>query len=399
MIFPLYQNQYLDPSKMSYNNYSQITTDTSALDEDFLHPLTSIGEVLVNAEMASGSVTSAMQNNNAKYPLPSGQSLQMVGRTRRCAVAYRLIDEGNYMNNSFGRGDSSTVSGITSINGQGYAGESQASFMSRIQPIGIVQQETENNGDRRFNIHIGGLYTVVNNGNRDIVAGDWVMVYAPRLDEIKEGGRGKDHDINGYYELWLVPYHPSLHQATSASIYACLTQRCKGEDVHYATDGRPYVPEYERMCEHLMDAFMDNGVIFIEYLRASGFLANIAAAPTSKDRADLYAGALGDIGHSHFYSKKGINRELRQECINAFFLDRLSSSKANTAYTAANYFTGNDVNSRKMRECQLEAVSLALTEQANFIHTITKNVIGKAVTSGAPKKNFDMQLCSMIGCK
>lgn len=380
-------------------NFDKIVSESGVTDEDFISPITSVGEVMVNGAMATGSVISAMQNKSAKYPLPSGQSLEMVGRTRRAALAYRLIDENDYLDNSFERYSSSTVAALTSINGQGQAGESQASFMSRIQVIGIIQQETDINGSKLFNIHIGGVYTMINNSNRDIVAGDWLAAYSPRLDEIKEGGRGKEHDLNGYYELWIVPYDPSLHQSTPAHIYACLTQHNEDRDIHNAKDGRAFMPEYESMCDHLLDSFMDLGIVFVEFMFQKGLieLKNVRGGNSKKDRVELYVNLLTELGNTHFYSEKQTKPAVRQQYLNALFLDRLL--RKGETYEEANYFPGSNKNERLLRECQLEAVSLGITEQANFVHTITKNVFGKAVTSGAPKKNFQAQLCSMIGCK
>ncbi len=380
-------------------NYDKIVTESGVTDEDFISPVTPVGEVLINGAIATGSVIAAMQNKSAKYPLPSGQSLEMVGRVRRAALVFRLIDENDYLENSFERYSNTTAAGITSLNGQGHAGESQANFMSRIQIMGLAFQDTEENGAKLFNIHIGGVYTMINNSNRDIVAGDWLMGYAPRLDEIKEGGRGKEHDLNGYYELWVVPYDPSLHQATSAHIYACLSQHNEDRDVHNARDGRAFMPEYESMCDHLLDSFMDLGIVFVEFMFKKGLIEikDGRGGNSDKDRFAVYAALLAELGNSHFYSEKTSKPASRQKYLNALFLDRLVRTK--DTYKEANYFPGSDRNEKLLRDCQMEAVSLGITEQANFVHTITKNVIGKAQTSAMPKKNFQAQLCSMIGCK
>lgn len=382
---------------MSYNNFSKVVSDSGELDEDFISPMSSQGEVIVNGIIASGTVISAM-HGNGYYPLPSGSSREMVGRTRRAAVAYRLIDDNDHLDGVSNANSDSTVAAITCLNGAGRPNDTPATLLSRIEPIGIVQQETELNGDRRFNIHIGGQYTMINNSNRDIVAGDWLMIYAPSLTEMKQGGRGKMHDENGYVELWLVPYHPSIHKAQPAQMYACLTQLCASDSTHTSLDGKAYLPAYEEMCEHIMDSFMDVGITFIEYLRYLGALNRITLLATDEDRAKFYANLLGMLGHSQFFTKTGMDRNARQECLNAFFLERLSTSKNNEAYKKANFFPGDDPASRKMRQCQLDGVSLGMTEQASFNFDTTKNIMGKAVTSAAPKKNYQIQLTS-YACK
>lgn len=378
-------------------NFSQVVTQSGAIDEDFIAPVTPVGEVLVNGAIATGSVIAAMQNKNARYPLPSGQSLEMVGRVRRAAIVYRLVDENDYLENSFERYSNTTVAGLTALNGQGHANESQASFMSRIQVIGIAQQETEQNGSKLFNIHIGGVYTMINNSDRDIAAGDWLMAYAPRPDEVKQGGRGKEHDANGYVELWMVPYDPSIHQATSAHIYACLSEHNIERDARTNTmDTGAYLQEYVSMCDHLLDSFMDLGLIFVEFMVKNN-LVTVNGAATDAQRHTIYANLLTQLGNTQFYTQHGTQPALRQQYLEALFLDRLVQK--GDIYKRANYFPGNDKQQRTLRECQLEAVSLGLTEQANFVHSITKHVFAKAITSAAPKKNLQVQLCSMIGCK
>lgn len=365
-------------------NYDSVVSQSGVTDEDFISPVTSIGEVLVNGAIATGSVIAAMTNKTAKYPLPSGQSLEMVGRVRRAALVYRLIDENDYLENSFERYSNATVAGLTSINGQGQAADSQMAFMRRIQVIGIAQQDTEENGSKLFNIHIGGVYTMVNNSNRDIVAGDWLRAYAPRTDEVKQGGRNKEHDQNGYLELWMVPYKASDHQVTSAHMYACLTQN----------DGKVYMEEYTEMCDKLLDSFMALGVIFVEFM-FNRQLVDVKGP--NKDRVALYAGLLAELGHSNFLSKSSTKQDLRKELLDALFIDRLVQK--GPTYERANYFPGKDTNSQILRDCQFEAVSLGTVTMAEFVHDISRHVFGKAVTSMAPKKNGQVQLCSMIGCK
>lgn len=391
-------------------NFDTVVSQSGEVDEDFISPITEQGVMLVNGAIHTGALTAATRNTNPKYTLPSGQSAQMVGLTRRAALVYRPIDENNYLGGFGSRGDNTTVMGLTALNGQGHAGESQASFMSRIQVIGIAQQDTENNGSKRFNIHIGGMYTMINNSNRDIVAGDWLMAYAPRADEIKQGGRGKEHDANGYLELWMVPYHPSIHQVTTANIYQCLSLRYNDRNPSrpHSVNGKEYIEEYETMCDILLDSFMDIGITFLEFLASSNVItvnknlqAGTGAAANRKERAEAYAKLLARLDHSHFMSKDQKVPEDRKRLIDSLFVERLSQKDKE----------GNDVDyfdfpimqqsstTKKLRDSQMGGVAKGLVEMARLNHTITKNVFGKALTSAAPKKNLNVQLCSMIGCK
>lgn len=390
-------------TKMSYGT---TMSQVGSYDEDFISPISPIGGVILNGCMANGSVISAQRNATPFYPMPSGSATELVGRTRNTAIVYRLIDEEGYLSNSYQRPSNTAVAGLSSLNGQGQAGESQAQFMSRIAPIGIANQDTEVNGSSLFNIYVGGIHTVINNSNRDIVAGDWIMAYNPRPEEVSQGGRGKEADANGYVELWMVPYHPSIHQITTAHIYQCLTMRYNDRGKSHAVQGRQYLQEYETMCDHLLDSFMDFGLIFTEFLATRGFITvnkdEMSGTPTGNldERATAYAKLFSRLDHSHFTSKKQIEPELRKALVDAFFVTRLSTKDATEG--KSDFFvskTKTDIDMRKLRDCQREASSICLMETTRFAHTITKNVIGKATTSAAPKKNFNLQLCSMIGCK
>ena len=339
---------------------------------------------------------SAMQNKSPLYPLPTGQFVDMVGKVRIADIVYRFIDDNEYVNSSYERYSNTTTAGLSSINGQGYAGESQQSFLARIQVLGLAFMENDINGSKLFNIHCGGLYTVVNTGNEDICAGDWVIVYAPRMDEIKEGGRGEDADANGVITLWLKPYHPAIHQNTPRHIYSCLTRLNSGFGVHSTKEGKSYLPEYEDQCNHLFDSLLDTGMIFVEFLKRHG-LIEFKIESTKNDSAKLYAPLFEKLGHTRFYKESLVDSILRQEMLNAFFLAQLT--RKTDDYDDANYFSGQSDDHKLLRNCQLEAISIALAEQARFIHTITKNIIGKAVTSMAPKKNGQLQLCSYICAK
>lgn len=367
-----------------------------ARNRDFLSPVTPTGQVLFNGAIAQGAVIAAMQNKSPLYPLPGGQFQEMVGRVRVADVVYKFIDDNDYLQSSYNRNMNATTSGLSSINGQGYAGESQHSFLSRIQVLGLAFMENDKNGSKLFNIHCGGLYTVVNTGNEDLVAGGWVMVYAPRLDEVKEGGRGEDADANGLITLWLKPYHPEIHRNTPKHLYHCLTRLNMGKDIHTTADGKAYLPEYEDQCNDIFDSFLDIGLIFTEYLRTSG-LIKLEVDGKEIESVRLYSNILEKLGHRRFYNIKNLNSLKRQELLNAFFLPQLT--RKTTDYDEANYFYGTDEDSKNLRGCQLEAVSIALVTQARFIHTITKNIIGKCITSMAPKENGQLQLCAYIGSK
>lgn len=375
--------------------YGNTNGATNGVDQAFLSPITPVGAVLFNGAIAQGALISAMQNKSAKYPLPSGQSLELVGRVRKADVVYRFIDEHEYNEPSHGRNNNTQVSALSSINGQGFVGESEASFLSRIQVLGIADMENDMNGSQLFNIQCGGIYTIMNVSNQDISTGDWLMVYAPRLDEVREGGRGLEADNNGLMTLWLVPYHPEIHQSTPAHVFTCLSRMNEGLGIHSTIDGKSFMPEYESMCNSQFDAFMGSGMIFLEFLRKRGLVKFETAQNVTP--ANLYAALFERLGHTRFYNEKRQDPEMRQELLNALFLQRLS--RKTDDYEAANYFPTNEENQRKLRQCQLETIDIGLSSQSRLIHNITKNILGKAITPMRPKGNGSFQMCSYIGAK
>jgi len=365
-------------------------------DEGFLAPVTPVGAVLFNGEINTTSVTNATTNTAPKYPLPGSHYLDYVGKVRQADVVYRFIDQHEFVEGGSERYTNTTVSGLSSLNGQGISGESEAAFMRRVQVLGLAFQDNEQNGSTRFNIHCGGIYTVVNNGNKNIPAGCWVRVRAPRLDELREGGRGEDADANGVVTLWLEPYYPEVHQATPTQIWHCLSRINSGPNIHTTRGGKHYMPEYEDMCRALFDSFLDVGLVLIEFLVRKGTLA-WAGEGADRPSPMVLSALMGLLGHDRFRTNATANPILRQELVDAFFLAQLN--RASEEYSEANFFSGRTEAERTLHECQMEGSGIAIDAFSRFIHTLTKDIIGRAVTSMAPKKNGQLHVLSYTGSK
>jgi hypothetical protein len=358
-------------------------------DENFLSPVTPSGQVLFNGKISQGAFITANNNPSPKYPMPTGQYRDWVGKVRTADVVWKYVDDMECMDECFGNRSTTNaqVSGISALNGQGHAGESGASFLSRIQPLGLAFMPNDDNGSHLFNIHSGGKYTIINLSNKDIKGGDWLMIYAPELREIQEGGRGKEPDRNGLVTLWLVPYHPEIHQNTSAAIYNCLSRMNEG--VRGETrEGKNYMAEYEDQCIALFDAFLNIGILFVEFLQRQGALTLNADIPAN----DLYAGILATLGHTHFFNSDKVNPERRQKLLNVLFIDRLP--RKSESFAEASYFDASQ--DEMLYKGQFEAVSSVLVAMARFQHAINNRIMGKAITSMAPKKNGEFQLRSYI---
>ena len=373
---------------MSFNTYDSYGSGTT--NEKFMSPVTPSGQVLFNGAIAEGAVIAAMNNKSPKWPLPKGVFLSSVGTVRVADVVWNYTDANQYVQSNYERYANTTTVGLSSINGQGNVNESEATFLSRIQILGLAFMENDVNNSKLFNIHCGGLYTVMNLSNVDIVAGNWLIVYAPSPSEVAEGGRGEDADLNGVMTLWFKPYHPEIHRFTPRQIYACLTQRNLGPDVHTTLDGKLFLPEYETLCDDIFDSCLNIGLVFVEALRGYGI---VKMEDETAKPGDTYNTFMEAVGHKRFFSRNRANPETRQQMINAFFLPAVKRNSDD--FDMANFFA----NDKRLRECQMEATDVALVSMARFIQTITKNIIGKAITSMGPKKNGQMQLCSYIGGK
>ncbi len=373
---------------MSFNNYDAEHGGVGQItNEAFMSPLTPSGQVLFNGVVAEGAVIAAFNNPSPKWPLPRGATLAKVGTVRVADVVYALIDGNQYMQSQYERYSNTDVVGLSSINGQGRADQTEAQFLARVQPLGLAFMPNDENSSKRFNIHCGGLYTIMNVSNVDIVAGNWLMIYAPTPQEASEGGRGLEDDANGLVTLWLKPYFPEIHRLHPPQIYACLTRRAMGGDVHTSSDGRAYLVEYGNTCDDLFDAFLGIGVAFVKYLTEAG---EVRTTRASGDMDALLSEVMQTAGHKAFYSAQYANNDVRQQLINLFFLAQVRAKTPE--HEEANGFSTH----KQLAEAQRRAPTMMFVSIARFLHTINKNIMGKAITSMAPKKNGNMQLCSYM---
>lgn len=372
---------------MSFNSFDAERGGVGDVtNEAFMSPITPSGQALFNGTIAEGAVITAFNNQSPLWPLPKGATLTKVGTVRIADIVYAFIDGNRYMQSQYERYSNTDVVGLSSINGQGRADQTPAQFLARVQPLGLAFMPNDQNGSKRFNIHCGGLYTICNVSNVDIVAGNWLMVYAPDPKEAAEGGRGEEDDANGLITLWLKPYYPEIHRLHPPQIYACLTRRAMGDDVHTSGDGRSWMIEYENTCDDLFDAFMGIGAAFIKYMTEAGELS----VSKGGNIDSLLAGVMQAAGHKSFYSAQYANADVRQQLINLFFLGQVHAKTPE--YEEANVFSHH----KQLADAQRRAPTMMLVSLARFIHTITKNIMGKAITSMAPKKNGNMQLCSYM---
>lgn len=357
-----------------------------------MRPITKIGVVLFNGGIDRGAVISASNKVNPYYPPPKGQFHNWYGKMRYADIAWRFIDEhagscASTYNNQY---SNATVTAMVAINGQGTKAKAPSSrkarhvnqnefFLSRINILGLVDAPNDENESPLFNIHCGGIQTITNISNVNIRAGDWLIAYAPRLEEVGEGGRRQDADNNGVMTLWLKPYSPSDNANTPPQILQCLTEVNESDAKGIKFNRTECLPEYVDQCERLFESFVNIGVTFMKWVQTKeagkGDLTN-------SDFMDIIA----TLGHQQNYNAGKVNYKARQSLTDALF----------ACVTHEDLFSNADSNGKKLNKIQRQGVSLALAEQARYIHGVTKNIMGKALTSMEPGQDGMFQHCSYM---
>jgi hypothetical protein len=284
-----------------------------------------------------------------------------------------------HYNSSYGN---TTVVGMVSLNGQGDGAgilgkrrhlDQNELFLSKIDILGIADFANDENEGQLFNIHCGGTQTLTNVCNVNWRAGDWLIAYAPRLEELSEGGRGQDADNNGVITLWLKPYDVSAHKNTPVQILHCLTEVNTSESRGLELNRSSFIPEYADQCERLLESMINIGITFMKWTQK-------AKGGVPVDTQD-YVELLRELGHRSFYATGEQNFDLKQSLV-----DHLFACAVPTGSDKNNCF-GNSSLEKSLNHCQRQGVSLALFEQARFIKTVTKNIVGKALTSTEPGRD------------
>lgn len=326
------------------------------LNSNFIHPKRSVGEVVFNAKINGCMVVQGTHNRTPIWPLPNGQALEMMRKTRRGDIVWAYTNEyqtSNLMKSSSTHSnvETDTIEGLVSINGHGQNKEENHDFMSRIYPIGIASIPNDKNETDRFMCQFGGIVTTINNGSQRINAGDYVRAYAPSLDERLEGGRGEEVDKNGVMTLWYMPYKPEDHRWTTRNI-----QRSLLADRGTHTD-----------------AFKKASVTLIQQLIRTSVIVQSVMGSTAalKNNWDELVRASGN-------AKQSDN-----------IISKLTTDEKTNILNVLVPALCEDDNRTKLQS----PISTMLISQAWLVKNQLKNVLGKAVTSADPRKNFEIELC------
>lgn len=377
---------------MSRFTYGTTTTfgNRDSYNSKFLSPITPTGQVLINGKMDQSQVSFGSNNSRPKWALPTGSFFDSLGVVETGDIVWKPVCSNVFMNTTE-RDENIHARAISCLNGQGLTEETTEEFMQRIDILGLAFMSNDKNNTQYFNIHVGGIYTIRNNGNEDINIGDYVMAYAPRPDEVNKGGKGESSDANGVVKLWVKPYRPEHHKLTAGNIYRVLT-RSNTEDRKFRNrtpNGLPYLPELVDQCHNMFDSWVSIGMTILLACDAS---EDIPVSITG-DRASVIKNILEKLGHKRFENEGLIDRDFKQQVIDSIFVQELQGTHQKSRLFFGNDKTMNSVEDRLMR-CQLEGPQNQLYETARFISHVTKKILGKAISCGTPKGDFNIQLCA-----
>ena len=387
------------------------------------------GIVKLNALIDWTAIKWAGDNTNPLFARPEGQYSLSYQTVRTAEIAYRIRSGINSSIYEFRSQDARTedigVPAITALNGQGNA-KQRESFISTIEIIGIVMQETEENNDSRFNIHTGGLHTITNNGNKAIEPGSWVMAYVPKQKEISSGGTDHPADKAGRVTLWYKQYDAAIHKFTPKGVYRCLTSNDE--------ERKRFLPEYTRACNGFEQGYISNAIIVIKVLLDKGLLdigPNMSQTGLNKKiakslgqkgkwssvrnntRKALYVMmALSYMLGSYRFvdmegstnksdvKKNGIISTIRQHLYIPY--SKKNGDPMPYLFTRTDTATKSSIRRGTKGEkiekdkslfesLQTDAAQLPLIAQASLLHHVVDTILGKAQTGATPGKDLELQ--------
>jgi len=367
------------------------------MNEGHQRPLKSVGTVLLNGILSEedAAVASTSSSTPVLFPLATGVHAASVSEVRQGEIVYRFIGQASHGARTMRDGritDNTSVAGLTSLCGQGWAGETAEALARRIQVDGIVENGTNNSKTRRWNTLIGGVHTVRNNSIWPIAAGDRLIAHVPSPAEVaqarKDPGayRRTEAEIEGDVRLWYKPYEPALHRAQLRPMYRALT----GPTSH-ATE--QHERGYVRQCNALFDAAC--GISLVVIGKMWPHIASIMTpggpgpAPTAAQLKQM----LDAMGYQTHLDKPGA----KPVAMRGTLIDALFASVSQYENPAENpKLAPNDTSDEAVivNRAQTDAMAIYLVETAQFIEELTNRIIGQAKTPARPGQDFSLELCN-----
>ncbi len=323
------------------------------------------GVVVQNGEIHIGLLTQAKrQNRKPYYPLPSGTALERMDTVANGDVLYTMNGLNARINAMSGGGggerhNSNKVRCASSLCGQGDSNiDGNEVLLHHLQFQGLAEQGTTDQGansNGMFNVVRGGIVSRINETMWTIEEGDWLEMYAPTETEAKQGKGAHQHkaDRLGERKLWLRTFKTERHRNTPKSIYQCLTHKADRD-----------APQYSKTFKATCDAYVDS---VIEQT------ALVMSVVQDDARAlELYNGLRND------------------QAVRSQIIDRLFKRyKPGLPESVAANASGNT-----LRRLEQESAGKYIAAVGDLVHSVNKNVVGRATSAALPGHMYNVQICS-----
>jgi hypothetical protein len=337
------------------------------MDEGFIRPQVMVGPVIINGGVHNTLCLRARGKAAPYYPNATGVYGNNHGNVVHGDLVFTLMRPTVGMSTSSSQ-NAIRVLGVSVLNGHGDDVQDGGNemLMQEINVWGIAEVPKTPNNQGFFNIIRGGIMTVRNNSKWTIQVGDYVQAYAPTREELKDGGSGNECDAYGQANLWLAPYYPAQHSLTVKPIYRALKAKREGKTTGYL---KPYLAT----CDSLVKSIVDMSVVVMG---------------TCYKKIKAQAARLGTTDADTITFMERMIEELAVPSVRNEVMDRLC-----VPYSGANmlFQPGKDTKTSVVNRTQKECLDRFTRQTALLHHYVHKNVIGQAVSTGEPRRNFSMQ--------
>lgn len=229
------------------------------MDEGFIRPQAMVGPVIMNGGVHTNLCSRARTAKAPYYPLAIGTFSNNQANISHADLVFTVIRTtvALHANNS---SNAIRLLGISTLNGLGEAvpGGNEI-LLDNLNVLGFAEVPNTPNNQGYYNIIAGGILTVRNNSKWTIQVGDYLMAYAPTLEEAKDGGHGREADKYGERKLWLKTYDPVANSLTGKPIYRALKDGKKAGCVPpYIETAKGYLSGAKDQSLSVMSACFDS---------------------------------------------------------------------------------------------------------------------------------------------
>lgn len=339
------------------------------LDADFARRQRTIGAVVFNGEMNRSLVTRARSAANPYYPHARGSDSNNFEKIAEGDIVYTIRHTHTAMNaiSHTGVGGNQNahnrLKGMSVLNGHGRNNEDNHMLMQTMQIIGIAELSNIEEPSQLYTLLRKGIRTVCNNSNETIEPGDSIMAYAPSTSEMSLGGRGKASDKNGEVKLWYKRYDPTLHAFKKKQIYQYLAANNADKEL--------YSNRFGEACKKFKQSIMDTTLTVIA--------ANYDKIKFIMNTATTIPNGLNELlkEFDKIVNSDGLHKTFKQVLV---------------PYSSAQLIEPDKNAQSELNKRQHRCIDEFLTATSQCIHETRKTIIGTALTTAAPKKDFTIDI-------